>query len=48
MEKIKKVSQEELIEHIQYWLGKECEKNDFAQIYAMVISLVDRLGFDVE
>jgi hypothetical protein len=45
---MKKISEDEIISHIEHWLGRNFEKNDYNQIYAMVISLLERMGYIVE
>jgi hypothetical protein len=45
---MKKISEDEIISHIEHWLGRNFEKNDYNQIYAMVISLLERIGYKVE
>ena len=45
---MKKISEDEIIIHIEHWLGHNFQKNDYNQIYAMVVSLLDRMGYIVE
>jgi hypothetical protein len=48
MEKILKISEEEIKEHIDYWLGIDWENKSDEQLYAMVESLLRRVGYSIE